>query len=143
MSPNRRCSECTKRNPAEAETCSACGNEFLWRRSFGRKGYNRVTVYERVAGGPVQLLYWDRDGDHRESLTNLDGVPILDRSEAEVIARRISERIAQGRRSKATTLNQIVGTPEQHTVGELFGQLHRDREDEWSKKWATDQRRQG
>ncbi|MCH7533337.1 MAG: zinc ribbon domain-containing protein [Gemmatimonadetes bacterium] len=141
MSQYRRCPECRKRNSAEAETCSACGYRFLWRRSFGRKGYNRVTVYERDPGGPLQLLYWDRDGARRESLTNLDGVPIFDRADAELIARRISDGIEQARRSKATTLNQLVGTPERHTVGELFAQLHTDRADEWSKKWARDQRR--
>ena len=50
MSPRRRCPECHTQNATDAETCAECGREFLWRRSFGRKGYNRVTVYERAPG---------------------------------------------------------------------------------------------
>ena len=145
MSPRRRCPECKRPNEAEAETCSACGHALLWRRSVGRKGFNRITVYERIPEGPLQILWWVRGGAHRESLTTLDGVPIFDRSEAEEIAKRIAHRIEKEGPLKATPLrDQLLGTlrkPERHFVGELFTQMHTDRSAEWSKKWAQDQRR--
>ena len=138
---HRKCPGCAAINrPYEVETCSKCGHVFLWRRSFGRKGYNRVVVYERTQGGPLWVRWWDRAGDNRETLTNLADVPITRREQAERIGKRMSEE-QRSRRNRTSGLSQVLGLPERHTVGELFDQIHRDRSHEWSQKWARDQRR--
>ena len=116
------------------------GHVFLWRRSFGRKGYNRVGVYERTRGGPLWVRWWARTGDNRETLTNLADVPITNRARAERIGIRMSEE-QKSHRDHTSGLSQVLGLPDRHSVGELFAQLHRDRSHEWSPKWARDQRR--
>lgn len=143
MSPKaRRCSSCGHANrPYEVDSCRKCGAEFLWRRSFGRKSYNLVTVYERVAGGPVQIMWWERGRSVRETMTNLDGVPVYDHDHAVEVARAISAGIARELKKRQSTLRGIVGAPELHTVGELFEQLHRDLRETWSPKHRTGQRR--
>jgi len=139
-SRTRKCSACGHANRSyEVQACTKCGHVFLWRRSFGRKAYNRVTVYERVPGGPKQVLYWDRQGPHRETPTNLAGDPILDEDRAAKIGSRISE--AQTRVRKARSGRELLGIAETHTVAQLFQQLHADRAHEWKPKYSRDQRR--
>lgn len=79
MSPQIHCPDCGK--PKKSDTCS-CGHRFFWRRSFGKKGLNRVTVYERSHGGPLQIMHWTKGKSCRESLINLDGTAIYDRADA-------------------------------------------------------------
>ena len=111
----------------------------LWRETVGIKGLNRITVYERVAGGPIQLLWYDQDGQHRETLKNLAGVPIYDKAKAV----KLAERMAEGQREKreAVVGRDLLNLPAKHTVGELFARIFKDQKDGWSVKYARDQRR--
>ena len=111
----------------------------LWRRSVGIKGLNRITVYERVPDGPIQLLWYDRYGQHRETMRNLAGVPIYDRRKALKLAERMSA--AQRDKREAAAARDLLNLPDKHTVGELFARIHADKQEDWSVKWARDQRR--
>ena len=110
----------------------------LWRHTVGIKGLNRVTVYERVPDGPVQLLWYDRYGQHRETMKNMAGVPVYDRERAI----RIAEEMAAAQREKREApIRDLLSIPERYTVGELFARIFKDQGAGWSKKWARDQRR--
>ena len=110
----------------------------LWRHTVGIKGLSRVTVYERVPGGPIQLLWYDRYGPHRETLKNMKGVPVYDRDRAI----RIAEEMAAAQREKREApLRDLLNIPDTHTVGELFARVLKDEGAGWSKKWTRDQRR--
>ena len=111
----------------------------LWRHTVGIKGLNRITVYERVPDGPIQLLWYDRYGQHRETLKNLVGVPIYDKAKAV----KLAERMSAGQREKqdAATGRDLLSLPAKHTVSELFARILKDQGDGWSVKYARDQRR--
>ena len=143
MTPKiRQCKPCGHKNrPYEVTHCAKCGERFLWRRTFGRKGYSLVTVYERAFNGPVQVMWWDRDGQHRETMTNLDGVPVYDQERAAEAAQKLSEGIGRKREKKQRTLRELAGVPERHTVGGLFATYHNDREGEWRKTTLRGNRR--
>jgi integrase len=102
----------------------------LWRYSCGAKGINRVTVYERAPGGPVQIQWWDREGRHRETLRNVAGVAIVDRDLAVDIAKASSD--LQRARREARVAHELLGRPERYSVGQLLERYHNDREPDWS-----------
>lgn len=136
----RTCPECRAKQARDVDVCSKCGHRFLWRRTFGIKGLNRITVYERVHGGPIQLLWYDhRFGQHRETLRNLAEVPIYDKA----VAIELAEDMATAQRQKreAPIARDLLQLPERHSVGELFQRLQADKSYEWSTKYARDQRR--
>ena len=105
-----------KNRPYDVTHRAKCGERFLWRRTFGRKGYNLVTVFERVFDGPVQIMWWDREGMHSETMTNLDGVPVFDHGRASGAAEKLSRGIGRKREKKQKTLRDLAGQPERHTV---------------------------
>ena len=111
----------------------------LWRHTVGIKGLNRITVYERVPHGPLQLLWYDRYGQHRETLKNLAGIPIYDKGKAVKLAERMSA--AQREKRDAAVGRDLLSLPDRHTVGELYTRVFKDQDAGWSKKWARDQRR--
>ena len=111
----------------------------LWRYTVGIKGLNRVSVYERVPDGPLQVLWYDKFGMHRETLKNMAGVPVYDRARAVKIAERMAA--AQREQRESAVGRDLLGLPERHTVRELFARLHTDSREEWSDKWASDQAR--
>lgn len=110
----------------------------LWRFKVGQKGLNRVTVYEREAGSPLQIEWFDAAGRHRETLTNTAGHPVLDKELAEEIARRSSE--AQRRRREAKTAEALLGQKRRRTVGELLAAYHEAREPDWKAEHRRTQR---
>ena len=110
----------------------------LWRCTVGIKGLNRITVYERVPDGPIQVLWYDRYGQHRETMKNMRDVPVYDKEKAV----RIAEEMAAAQREKREApLRGLLNIPDTHTVGELFTRIFKDEGAGWSKKWKRDQRR--
>lgn len=59
------------------EPSEAMRKPTLWRHVTGERGINRVRVYERRPGGPLSIEWYDRNGRHQKSLTNLTGEPLL------------------------------------------------------------------
>ena len=110
----------------------------LWRQTVGIKGLNRITVYERVPDGPIQVLWYDKFGMHRETLTNVEGVPLFDKPAATELA---EDMAARQREKREAPLRALLNVPDRHTVGELFARIFRDQADGWSKKRKRDQRR--
>lgn len=106
-----------------------------WSYSTGRRGVSRVRVYERYAGGPIQVDY---TGGDRQTLRNLANVPITDRDMATAIANRLSEKLARG--AQQSTARQVLGIPERHRLKELLDRYHEDREGEWGESHTADQR---
>lgn len=111
----------------------------LWSYTTGEKGLNRVRVYEREIGKPLQICIYIRGKAHRETLRNLnDGEPIFDRD----LAKEIADAVAMDRRKRleARTAREILGRPIPYTLSELFTELHETREGEWSPAYKQQQR---
>lgn len=102
----------------------------LWRYTTGNKGLNRITVYERIPDGPLQIEWFDRDGRHRETLKNMAGVVILDRDIATEIADSAST--AQRKRREAGAAYELLGRPDPRTLKELTDAYHNAKEAGWS-----------
>lgn len=111
--------------------------EKLWRYAVGQKGFNRVTVFERQAGGPIHVE-WFTPARHQKSLKSLQGVPVYDRELAIKIAHRMSEE--QRRKREAQTASYLFGVPEPHSIGELLKEYHRAQEPRWSQNHKRVQR---
>lgn len=111
----------------------------VWSYTTGEKGLNRVKVYEREPGRPLQICIYIRGQAHRETLRNLnDGVPIFDRD----LAKEIADAVAMDRRQRAEarTAREILGRPIPYTLHELFAELHNTREAGWSSTYLQQQR---
>ncbi len=72
-------------------------------------------------------------------MRNLAGIPIYDKAKALKLAERMSA--AQRDKREAAVARDLLNLPDKHTVGELFARIHADNQDDWSVKWARDQRR--
>ena len=138
MTRKRTCPDCSRKVTYDTEECR-CGHRFTWRRPLGAKGFNRVWVYERQIGGRLQVSWTGRDGDHRETLTNLAGVPIFDQDMALRLGQRLADKQAKHR--EAQTASELLDLPKRRSVGELFAQLHNDKKGDWSTKYHRDQKR--
>lgn len=86
-----------------------------------------MRVYERRKNGPLQVEF---TGGERQTLTNLEGVPVTDKELAVKIANRLSERLAEGARRKAA--RGVLGLAESRTLEELFHRYHKDLSAGWS-----------
>lgn len=104
-----------------------------WRYTVGRKGVNRVTVYERDRGTSIYVLWHDDLGRHRKSLATVLGHPVTDREIAIEAANRMA--IAQ-KRKRNQQAAQALGLPTKRTLGELFERRHSDLRVKWSEKYA-------
>lgn len=110
-----------------------------WSKKFGVKGLNRIRVYERREGGPIQVEYSTKDGRRRETLKRTTGAPVKDRE----LACQIAEAMAanQRRHIEARTAADILGIKEPRTVRELFHRIRSDKGSEWSRKAEQEHRR--
>lgn len=108
-----------------------------WDYTTGEKGLNRVRVYERRPGGPLQVLWYVRGQAVRESLRNLNGTPIFDRD----LAMDIADRMAKARRREVEgkQARDIMGIAPPHSLGELLDELHNTRDPDWSAKYKQQQ----
>lgn len=106
-----------------------------WSYSTGSRGVSRVRVYERYPGGPIQVEF---TGGKRQTLANLEDVPITDRALATQIANRLSERLANA--ARGSVARQVLGIPQGRTLRELLDRYHRDTESEWGEEHARTQR---
>lgn len=105
----------------------------LWRYTTGRKGFNRVTVYERESGGPLQVEFWTVGPERRRvqrSLRYVNRAPVYDKELAMQIADAMS--LAQAKHQGARTAHALLGRPEPRTLGELLKEYHAAKEARWS-----------
>lgn len=111
----------------------------LWSYNTGTRGVSAVRVYERRPNGPLQVE-WYRDGQRfQRSLRTVTGEVVLDRRLARAIADRMSAALERGH---AKRMNEVLfGVNPNRTLGQLFGQLHAQREKRWSKSYTRDQKR--
>jgi hypothetical protein len=102
----------------------------LFRYSAGEPGRNLVKVYERYAGGPLQVEMWPRGRRKRESLRKVAGRPIRDQA----LARQLADRIASelNRDAEREDVRALLGIPDRHTLGELLEEYHTKRERRWA-----------
>lgn len=109
-----------------------------WRRSFGRKGVNRVTVYERPDGSSIYIEWWDDNGRNREVLRRSIGTPLTDRDKAVELAKMAAVEQEKKRNAKAA---ELIGLPVPRSVSELLAELHETRAPDWSERYAKEQER--
>jgi integrase len=108
-----------------------------WRYTVGKKGVNKVTVFERPDATSIYLMWWDDDGKHREALSTTAGHPITDREMAVELADRMSK--AQERKRNQLAAEALGLAPKRkYTLGELFEQRHADLSPDWSEKYQKD-----
>lgn len=117
-----------------------------WSYSAGKRGLNRVRVYERSPGSPLWIK-WSNDHNQpeRRSLRVVADRPIYDREVAVMIADRAALRIKEST-TVGRDLRELLGLEERHTLEELFTEywdVHTsEKEGEgWSDKYETDQAR--
>lgn len=114
-----------------------------WRHSAGKKGINRVTVYERKDRGVLYVEWWSASGiRNQRTLEYITGVPVPNTEEGRVLAVAIAERYSQEReRDIYAELQDVYGNTPSRTVDDLLGRLHEDRGGSWSESYARDQAR--
>ena len=110
----------------------------LWSYICGRRGINRIRVYERRDSKCIYVEWFDSDGRHQKVL-RLAEEPVTDRTLAKRVAHRMSA--AQERRRNQALAQMVFGHSVSHTLPEVFAELHREKEGGWSRQWATDQKR--
>jgi len=109
----------------------------LWSLSVGEVGASRVRIYERRAGGPIQIE-WSLDKQrHQRSLRYHTGLRVYDRRDATRIAETMSRKLATGHRERI--VEAMTGTPQSRGVGELLEKLHSARESTWKETYLRDQ----
>lgn len=109
-----------------------------WRYSAGKKGVNRVTVFERPDATNIFVEWWDSLGRHRQSLRKASGVPVTDRDEA----MRACDKMAAAQEQKANqTFGEMLGVPTDRNLLDLLKRLHADKGAEWSESYRRDQDR--
>lgn len=86
-----------------------------------------MRVYERRKDGPLHVEY---TGAERQTLANLEDVPITDKDLAVKIANRLSERLAEGAKRQAA--RAVLGLAESRTLEELTHRYHKDLTESWS-----------
>lgn len=108
----------------------------MWRYSTGRKGVNRITVYERPDAACICVEYWDNDGRHRKALREDTGEPVTDRTIA-MEAARIMAAAQERRRNQSVA--ELLGIATDRTLMDLLARLHADKAGEWSEPYRRDQ----
>jgi len=109
-----------------------------WRYSAGKKGVNRVTVFERPDATNIFVEWWDSTGRHRQSLRKATGEPVTDRAVAIEAAKIMAA--AQERHGNQNVAERL-GIPTSRTLPELFVRLHMDKAADWSEAYRRDQDR--
>lgn len=108
-----------------------------WRFTVGKKGVNKVTVYERPDATSIYVMWWDDKGRHREALSTTAGHPVTDREKAKEVAKRMSRAQERKRNQLASEALGLVERRD-YTLGELLARRHEDLGPKWSKKYAKD-----
>ena len=111
----------------------------LWSFTAGRRGVNRVRVYERYAGSPIQVEWYLGGQRYQRSLEHETGYKIHDHRDAMRLADRLARRLEQSRNAKMR--QHLFGTSPHRTMAQLLVRLHTDREDGWSAMYVSDQSR--
>lgn len=110
-----------------------------WSYITGKRNRNRVRVYERYPGSPIQIKWTDEDGhEHRKSLRAIDDEPIYERGDAVKVADRVALRLKENR-VMGPELRSVLGLPERHTLEELCKEIWAVKYDEWDEEYQTDQ----
>lgn len=116
------------------------GKEKLWSYSVGKRGRDRVRVYEPRPGGALMIAYRTPEGGlQREALSQWAETPVYCRDTAERIATRISSRLADARDDDQ--LRGFLGLSKRRTLKELLDSYHEAKEEGWSEAHRNDQRR--
>src|SRR5688572_24650496 len=108
----------------------------MWRFSTGKKGVNRVTVFERPDASCIFVEYWDNEGRHRKALREDTGEPVTER-ELAVEAAKIMARAQERKRNQSVA--ELLGIPTERTLLDLLKRLHADKSTEWSEPYRKDQ----
>lgn len=97
-----------------------------WSFSCGKRGVNRVRVYERSVS-PVLYIEWHWRGKRRqESLKTKTGHPVTDKRLAREIAIQAARDLKREHHRAARA--RMLGTGEERTVGALLERLHSARQ---------------
>jgi site-specific recombinase XerD len=116
------------------------GAETLWSYSTGRRGRDRVRVYEPRREGALMIAYTTPGGDlKREALAQFADRPVYCKATAERMARAISSRLAIAR--DEDQLRGFLGISSRRTLHELLAAFHAVRVDSWSAAHRNDQLR--
>lgn len=109
----------------------------LWSFSAGRKGVNRVRVYERKGQIALYLEWYDSDGRHQKVIKTVLGEPVTDKA----LAKRIAKAAADGQLLKRNRLAEeaAFGPPGRGTLRGLLDAMHKDREARWSANYKRNQ----
>lgn len=111
-----------------------------WSWSTGERGVNRVRVYERKPGGPLQIEWHTDGGRKRKSLKKLVGEPVYDRETAKTIATEMAAKL-RSKSGPKTNLLQALGLGTGRTLKEAWDQYIATRNSRWAESYHTDQRR--
>jgi hypothetical protein len=90
-----------------------------WRVSFGRKGVNRVTVYERPDTAGLYIEYWEKGKRVRRTLSDFVGHEVTDKSEAEHIAAEYAESLSPRQRPASQPLKKPPNSIAAGEVGDM------------------------
>ncbi|MEE8551430.1 MAG: GIY-YIG nuclease family protein [Gemmatimonadota bacterium] len=74
----------------------------LWSYFTGKKGHNRVRVYERQKHGSLHIEWYERGRQQRRTLKALAGYAVYDRGLAVRLASHFAEQIANGHNTAVT-----------------------------------------
>lgn len=111
-----------------------------WSWSTGERGVNRVRIYERKPGGPLQIEWHPDGGKMRKSLRALVGKPVYDKEVAKTFATEMSARL---RRKSGPNIDplQALGLGTSRTLKEAWDQYIATRKSRWADSYRTDQNR--
>lgn len=113
------------------------------RAHFGKRGYNKVIVFQREVDGPFWVEWWDGRGDYqRKSLGKHVGTQnIYDFELACTLGKKLADSLET--KSFNATVSQLVKSREIHTIHELIDRYEAHHQSEWSESHARDQARMG
>lgn len=111
----------------------------LWSYRTGKRGASVVRVYERKAGGALQVEWYIEGQRYQRSLQYVTGAKVYEKRDAVRIAERMSRRLEQGHNHRVHEV--LYGVSPQRTLGDLLARLHAAREKKWSGTYAKDQKR--
>lgn len=110
----------------------------LWRYTVGKKGVNRVTVFERADATSLFIDWWDDDGRHKKALSSVTGHPVTDKE----LAKRIAHKVAEGQeRKRNQDASEAVGIRQPRTLTELLERRHADLWERWTPKYRKSRER--
>lgn len=111
-------------------------NNRCWSLSIGRRGLNRIRVYERYPDGPLWVEWYVGPKRIQETLTDTAGVAIHNKELAITIATAMSEE--QKKNREATTGRELLGLTKRRTLKELLTEYH---DSPKAKKWKPTHRK--